>query len=190
VSTFVPPRSTPLATATFDCTLDDFVDVTWRSLARSREFWRQQHTITAILATLSAFLLVFLLPNDPPGAAWAAGAAAATAMVVLRRVRLPVHARAGIRRLLRDRHGDGPHACTIDLHDEGLFVRQLDHLRHLPWLDVLTVRELGGDLEIATERSVVVVRDRAFADAAARRSFHDCAHRLAAAGGRRLPPAG
>ena len=178
----MPPMTELPARAEFSYTLADLADVSWRAAKHSPTFRRQQ-TWTALVLGLTAGGLVvaaLALTRDERSPALLLGAGAATAVVFMlwRTLRLPSLYRRAVTRIARERHGDGPFACVVELHEHHVALQQPGLELKFAWPEVLAITADGDDLELRARRGVMVVRGRAFANAAAREQFVGTARRL------------
>jgi membrane protein implicated in regulation of membrane protease activity len=169
------------ARAEFDYTLDDLADVAWRTTQRSAHARSQRRIAVAVIAVLLGAALgapVLYLRPEKPWFAFAVGIPAAILFVVLSYRMLPASMRRSLRRSLREHHGDGPHRCVVELHDDHMLWRHANLDWRLAWCDVRAIEPDGDDLVVTSRTGVSVVRGRAFADAAAREQFVATARRL------------
>ncbi len=68
--------------------------------------------------------------------------------------------------------GDGPFLCEVEITEEAVVSRQLGTESRHAWSKVTSISEMPGGIEfIYAPMGSLVVRDRAFADAAARTAF-------------------
>lgn len=177
----VPGMAQPLASATFDFTVDDLVDVAVRTTTERARVRRLRWAMPAFGVVLIA-ICGALRPDLP---VWPIALVLAPIIAVsvvrcahLRRSHLRgVYLRAGL--------GVGG-KCTFDLHREELIVVTRTSSGWsklaLPWSDALALREDRGDLEIRYPENhpyrVAVLRGRAFRDAPERRACFALAHEL------------
>ena len=73
--------------------------------------------------------------------------------------------------------GDGPFLCEIEIGEEGIVSRQLGTESKHSWSKVESISEIPGGIEFVYKpMGSLIVRDRAFADAASRAEFLRQAH--------------
>jgi len=68
--------------------------------------------------------------------------------------------------------GDGPFLCEVEIGEDGIVSRQLGTESRHPWSKVESIAEIPGGIEfVYAPLGSLIVRDRAFPDAAARAEF-------------------
>jgi hypothetical protein len=68
--------------------------------------------------------------------------------------------------------GDGPFLCEIEIDEAGILSRQLGSESRHAWTKVQSITEIPGGIEfVYAPMGSLIVRDRAFADASARKAF-------------------
>lgn len=161
----------------FDFTLEDLVDVSQRSLARSRvaRSWRWQgYAVAGLIGGLLGLVLV-------PGSGWTKlliGAAAALLFVVYYHFTQKSSQNRKLLEYMRENHGgDGPFTCEVELTESGLITTQMGTRIKREWRNVKGIEEASDAVEIALNEGLLVVRDRAFHSAAEKQQFIALARR-------------
>lgn len=162
----------------FEFTLEDCVDASKRFLARSKSAsWQWQGlAYTALFTWLLVFAVVTLLYGRPElGAAIGMALAALSAMLYPSSYEKTLEKR--LRKLhLREFEAANTFLCEVELKAEGILVRQMDRQTIYEWTGVEEIQETAESVDIFTrDGGGVVVRNRAFAEAAGRREFVELA---------------
>jgi hypothetical protein len=171
----------PLARAEYDYTLDELADVSWRAAKNSPRFRHRQRRTTITLGIgfgVAAASVVAFAHGPSVAAVLGAGALTAIVIIAWRTLRLPAQYRRAVKRQALRRHGAGPLHCAIELHPERVLLQQPGLDLQFAWPEVLAVSVERDDVEIRARSGVLVVRGRAFANAAAREQFAATATRL------------
>jgi hypothetical protein len=178
--------SGPVRRAEFDATLDDFVDVGWRSTRRTawrRTLRRAPGCIGGALAVLVATLVLVKQGHVTPSLACAiAGASIAFGgwIGVTWRANSEGATKKRLRRAYSDiLEGKESVHCEIELRPQGIWWRQGNVETLTAWADLRDVSIAEGAIELRFRTSFFVVRDRGFASAAERQAFLDQARALA-----------
>ncbi len=178
----------PLLRASFEFGPEEHADVVCRHLQASPQHVRYRVRATVLVA---AFVLVLAwvidrayAPDREPLVRMLVLAIPMLLVTAVYWLRWPGRVRAGVLRRLRRLHGDGPHRCDVEVHDDQIVFHQQGKTAQVPWREFTSVRAVGIDLELLGPRSAVVVRGHAFATNQERQAFHDKVqelHRRAAA---------
>jgi len=164
----------------FEFSAMDLAEVGERSTNRSQvvKNWRAE---TRIVWSVVASVLVFAFADSPIANRIALAAAVGLAAFVgisyldrssARRQRLVSYYREQL-------GGDGPFVCEVEISERGLTTRQFGSEATLPWSQVASVAEIDGGIEfIYRPAGSLLVRDRAFENAEARKEFVDFSQRF------------
>jgi len=175
----------PLARANFDSTAAERADVACRVAELLPTVRRQRRLALVLGLAMGAALILATLRWRGPDGDWFVqiGIAALAALVV--GMMAPSQLRRSYRRTMHkvmlDAYGDGPQPFAAELHPDHVVGLSNQHNLTVPWREVRSVRDVGGDLEIVARTSLIVVRARAFASGDERDRFRQLAERLAAA---------
>ncbi|MGE5836538.1 MAG: hypothetical protein ACM4AI_18840 [Acidobacteriota bacterium] len=158
----------------FEATLDEFIDVVVR-LSRQQQaalpFWRRDPVVGAMLTAAVAYLAA----GPPVGTRLiAAGFGLAIGTVIyplFRRLTVKRYVNRSCRKWL----GDRPTApVELEPRVPGLWVAQNDTEVLYPWRDITTIDDSRPDVEINFRyEGIIIIRARAFPDAATRAAFLD-----------------
>ena len=159
----------------FDFTLDDLIDASERTLARSRvaRGWRSQ---AVWMSALLGGAIVWLLRGDV-FLGLAGGALCAGLQVVFSR-----HTRKSrLLRYFRERLGsDGPYRCEVELTPEALVTVQNGVRTAREWSTVEAINDAQDAIEFYTRGAgTLVVRNRAFHSQEEWKSFLETARKYA-----------
>jgi hypothetical protein len=158
----------------FDATLDDFVDVTTRCLARSKQIrkWRWDGLLTS---GLIAWLAIYVLFPGPPVKKMLAGfmGAIVAACIYPFTYRSTVNRR--LRKLCREHIGtDGPVTVQVELTEKGIWAKQQNTQIIHEWANVEMIQETDDSIDFfMRDGTATVVRKRAFESEEAKREFMD-----------------
>ena len=160
----------------FDATLDDFVDVTTRCLARSKQIrkWRWEGLLTSALIALLAIYALFPGPFAIKMLAGFTGAIF-VACIYPFTYRSTVNRR--LRKLCREQIGaDGPVRVEVELTDKGIWTKQQNTQIIHEWANVEVVQETDDSIDFFMRNgTATVVRKRAFESEETKREFMDLA---------------
>jgi len=163
----------------FDATLDDFVDVTMRSLARSKA---AQSSRWRVLAVFSLFVALALFVVVPGGLIIRIGAAltAALANVVFSLATYKRSMEKRVRRICRDQNGtDGPVRIEVELSESGVRASQLGAHYIYDWSKVINIEEAEDAIFFyKSDGTLLAVRNRAFQSPAEKSEFIQLARRF------------
>jgi hypothetical protein len=160
----------------FDATLDDFVDVTTRGLARSKRYrkWRWDGLLTTCLM---AWLVIYVLFPGPPAKKMLAGfiVAAVTACIYPFTIRSTVNRR--LRKICREQIGTGgPVRVQVEITDKGIWTKQQNTQIIHEWANVEVIQETDDSICFFMRNgSAIAVRKRAFESEETKREFLDLA---------------
>lgn len=162
----------------FEATLDDFVDVTRRSMARSQQIrkWRWQNML---LSTAIAGFIVYLIM---PGAS-GEKLFLATIGVIVAVCLDPIISRSGLNRRLRKLSreslgSDGPVTVQVELSATGVWVKQQNIQITYEWMNVEEIQESSGSIDFFMKNNLMVaVRNRAFNSEAVKAEFLEIAQK-------------
>jgi hypothetical protein len=162
----------------FECTLEDCLDASKRFLARSQSAsWQWQGlAYSAVFTWLLVFAVVTLIYGKPGlGAAIGVPVAALSAALYPSSYKRTIEKR--LRKLyLREFEAANTFLCDVELKAEGILVRQTDRQTIYEWSSVEEIQDREESIDIFTRDGCgVVVRNRAFAEAASRREFLELA---------------
>jgi hypothetical protein len=147
----------------FDATLDDFVDVTTRCLARSKQIrkWRWNGLLTSGLAVWVAIFIVFPGSSTKKVLVGFLGAIT-TACIYPFTYRSAVNRR--LRKLCREQIGtDGPVTVQIELTEKGIWTKQQNTQVIHEWANVEMVQETEDSIDFfMRDGTATVIRKRAF----------------------------
>jgi YcxB-like protein len=160
----------------FDATLDDFVDVTTRCLARSKQIrkWRWNGLLTSVLIVWLA--VPYLLPGSTPKKLLA-GFFGAIITVCIHAFTYRSTVNRRLRKLCREQIGtDRPVTVQIELTEKGIWTKQQNTQIIHEWANVETVQETEDSIDFfMRDGAATVVRNRAFNSEEAKREFMDLA---------------
>ncbi|HEX8723062.1 MAG TPA: YcxB family protein [Pyrinomonadaceae bacterium] len=160
----------------FDYTEDDLVDAAERILARSKTFRSARVKSAVYSAFLYALIVCALFLYG--GYKWAAlGAFAAVVMAAYQQLLYWDGVRKRLRKSIREYHGPfGTGVCEVELTPVGVLTRQSNVQVTYEWEGVSEVVESPDSIDIYTRHGGgVIVRARAFRDAAERARFRGLA---------------
>ena len=169
----------------FEATLDDLVDVHVRALARSRvaRGWRWEGSLLCgLLAGIGLFLSLSVLgdliewPFEAKLALSIVGAIAGAVVYPFSYRRTIAHR---LRKYCREQIGaELPFTVEVELHLEGVRVKQLGADITFEWASVEDIQEREDSVDIVTRHGgMVAVRRRAFDSFGAMEEFVDLARR-------------
>lgn len=176
----------PMAHVEFDATLEERVDVQVRLAAQVpslRASRRRARTSVGVAAGIAMLLLPFSFRLPLPLRLLVA---AAVGLCGYRAAGpwLQASHRRQARQALRELGTETTVHCEVELHADGVQVRQGGVDMRAPWSELLSVTERGGDVELGFRQSLVVVRRRAFRTGQQLSRFLDQVAELAQADGR------
>jgi uncharacterized membrane protein len=160
----------------FEFTQDDLVDVSKRSMARSKvtQAWRWQGMVySALFAWLLVFAFFFSTPLK--GALIGLAAAAVSALI------FPATHKRGLdkrlRKLLRENLGDrNSFICEVELTSNGVSTKQMNQEITTEWQSIKEIVATDDSVDIIGQHGGgVVVRNRAFESPEHRKQFVDLA---------------
>jgi YcxB-like protein len=158
----------------FDATLDDYVDVATRCLARSKQIrkWRWDGLLTS---GLMAWLAIYALFPGPFAKKMLAGfiGAIVAACVYPFTYRSTISRR--LRKLCREQIGtDGPVRVQVELTDKGICTKQQNTQIIHEWANVAVIQETDDSIDFfMRDGAATVVRKRAFESEETKREFMD-----------------
>jgi len=160
----------------FDATLDDFVDVSMRSLARSKQIrkWKWNGSLSTGLLTWLAIYAFFPGPSVKKMAAGFIGAIVAACIY-------PFTYRSTVRRrlhkLCREHIGtDGPVLVQVEISDKGIWTKQQNTQCINDWVNVELIQETDDSIDFFMRNgTATVVRKRAFESEESKKEFVDLA---------------
>ena len=175
----------PLAHAAFDTTAAERADVACRAAELLPTVRRQRRLAVVLALAIATPLTLALMRWRSPDGDWLiqVGITALVALVVgmLAPAQVRRSYRRAVHKMALDAYGDGPLPFAVDMHADHVVGHSKQHSLTVPWREVRSVRDIGGDVEIASSSAMMVVRARAFASADERDRFRQLAERLAAA---------
>ncbi|HYN10339.1 MAG TPA: hypothetical protein VES67_23330 [Vicinamibacterales bacterium] len=156
----------------FEATFDEFMDVairSWQLQHAALPFWRRDPVIGALL---TAAILSLATPSPVVQKLVVAAIGGIFGAFFYPRYRQLTFKRSA-NRLYREWLGGQPAAAVeIEPRDRGLWVAQNSTEVLYPWRDVTAVDDSAADVQICFRyEGLIVVRTRAFADAATRSAF-------------------
>jgi hypothetical protein len=160
----------------FDATLDDFVDVSTRCLARSKRIrkWRRDGLLTT---GLMAWLAIYAFFPGPFAKKMFAGfiAAVVAACIYPFTYRSTISRR--LRKLCREQIGtDGPVRVLFEITDKGISTKQQNTQIIHEWANVEVIQETDDSIDFfMRDGSAIAVRKRAFESEETKREFLDLA---------------
>ena len=161
--------------AQFDFTVDDLIDASERTLARSRvaQGWRSRGVWAA---ALFGGLVGWAVRQDLLFAFFGAALCAVTQPFLAARAR-----KARLLRYFRERlGGSGPFHCEVELTPEALVTTQAGVRTVREWPSVIAIVETGDAIEFHTRGAgSLVVRNRAFQSREQWKNFLDMARQYA-----------
>lgn len=177
-----PEMDEVFARASFEATIDEFVEVTLRVGALYPAVRRaRRHAVFGAGAAASITLLVLAGPHWGHGVAILAASLLLGALCGYLAGRAYDHsAEKRIRTHLIERL-KGPRArlCEVELRSAGLWLRQDGVETLYRWTDVKAVEDTPKSVDFAVKNTLLVVRNRAFSETAEREGFLGYARRLA-----------
>jgi YcxB-like protein len=147
----------------FDATLDDFVDVTTRCLARSKQIrkWRWEGLL---IIGLIAWLVIYALFPGPFANKMSAGFIGAIVAVCIYSFTDRSTVSHRLRKLYREQIGtDGPVRVQVELTDKGISTKQQNTQIFYEWANVEAVQETDDSIYFFMRGgTATAVRNRAF----------------------------
>jgi YcxB-like protein len=160
----------------FDATLDDFVDVATRCLARSKQIrkWRWDGLLTSGLVVWLA--ISYLFPGSPTKKLLV-GCLGAIAIACIYPFTYRSTVNRRLRKLCREQIGtDGPVTVQIELTEKGIWAKQQNTQIIHEWVNVETLQETEDSIDFfMRDGAATVVRKRAFNSEESKREFLDLA---------------
>jgi len=170
---------------TYDASVDEVVDASWRLASRTRAFQRQirNHVIIASAATGVVVFGVWTYFGRGTGGQIAVALIAATVFAVtfarFFRGELVKQLKKSQRTIALEQFGGKPVPCEVELRPDGLWVRQAEMEMIFPWTVCTGIVENTDDIEINFSPGICVLRNRHFALPTERQAFLDTVRRLA-----------
>jgi hypothetical protein len=171
----------------YDASIDDAVEASWRLANRTQAFQRQlrQHIIIASVAAGLLFLVVWIYiggGRTPSQLAITIVLSVGCGLIFPRMFRgeLVKQIRKQQRKVVAEHFGGKMVIQSeLELRPENVWVRQGSMEMTFPWNICTGVRDNPDDIEINFSPGICVVRNRYFASPADRQNFLDTAKRLA-----------
>jgi phosphate/sulfate permease len=170
---------------TYDATIDDAADVSWRLVNRTHAFRKQLRTnvIAAGAAGGLAFFVAWTYVVGRSPLHWVLAAVAGTVFGIVfasifRRF-LETEIRKQQRKIVAEQFGWKPTIqSAIELRPDAVWVRQAGMEMVFPWTLCTGVQNNPHDIEMNFVPGICVIRNRHFASPAERQAFLDNARRL------------
>jgi hypothetical protein len=160
----------------FEATLDDFIAVSLRSLARSKT----QRSLRIKRTVYNCLLAGLLTPILVPGSIWVkvfAGCLAAGITIPVDRFFYRRSLQKSLRELCREHiGGDKPFRVRVELNESGILIEQLNTQMTIGWADVTEIKEIEDAVYFfwrVTE--CLAVNMRAFESAESKQRFIETA---------------
>jgi hypothetical protein len=164
--------------AQFDFSLEELVEVTYKSYKRSSEVLKARLQSTVIWALLIGLLGYLTIPGSNPFKLLS-GISTGVVMGIIQWISYPDSYKKRLTKLfLEEVNGTGPFRCVVSLDDHGLVVSQLDTIYTRHWKDIENIQETLEGIEIISKSGVTLVRNRAFSSNEEKRLFKEKALHL------------
>lgn len=166
----------------FQATVEDFVDVHERAIARSRlvRSWHREGAVVTALAcglltSIVVFILTYVMWPLVPALMWSIGSGLITGAIAGNQHRQKVRQR--LYSYYQEVFGERQSLpCEVELGDAGLMVKQLGTQIMFEWPNVEEMRETEDAVEFYMyERGAVLVKKRYFASVEELQQFLDVA---------------
>jgi hypothetical protein len=156
----------------FEFTLDDLVDASERTVARSGAVrsWRWQGMVSS---SLISALIVYVIRSGPVATKLAWAVAGAIVSAILYPIFSAWTRKRRLLRFYRERFGGaGPYTCEVEITPTGVTTNQAGAQTTREWSSIVAVEDSADAVEFITRGAgTVIVRNRAFSSREEWRQF-------------------
>ena len=175
----------PLYRLTYDATIEDAVDASWRLANRTRAF-RRQLKINVVCVGIAAGIVLFAawmyIVGTSPVNIMLGGVVAMLFAMVFAAVFVRIfekEIRSQHRKVVAEQFGGQPLLRSeLELRPDAVWLRQAGMEIQFPWSACTAIHNNAGDIEMNFTPGICIVYNRHFASPAERQAFIETAQRL------------